>query len=342
MTINLDATPGPQQPHVTPGQVPDLRTELLEKWKPGGIYERLISTGVVTSMFHPDATARKYPNEQVVALTEAGLYWTSHEMVDVLNSAARTIPADVTPADLNFPAPHGLVYFETPIYGTDAHDHLSPNLTAELERAAIEAGLPLPISVIDNREPPVFPIHCIVWATGVQAPIPDRPRPTPSVSISSYQYRAEMGWMNLGKSDWPLTDPLDQKPFPTSDVAFNSFMEDRRLLAALFTLLYQESIAETETVMAPRHVRRRAERAGVKAISDVRLVRLRRTKHTRPDDGETHEVAWSHRWMVNGHMAWRACGPGRMQRRLVYIPPHIKGPDDKPFRGKETVNVWVR
>lgn len=325
-------------PGILPAQLPDVRNSLLDKWRPGGIYERLINSGVVRSMFHPQATSEKYPNEQVIALSEASLYWVSTEMVDILNSAAAGIPIDCTPNDLTFPAPHGLVYFESPIMGTDAH---GIPYAEEIRKTAEEAGLPMPVRVIDNTESLVFPINAIVWATGVQAPIPARPEPTSSVSVSSYQYR-ELGWVNLGKSDWPIVDPLDKKPFPVDDTAFFSFMEDRRFLAALFTLLQQESIAATETVVAPRQVRRRSERAGVNAPSDVKLVTLRRLKRTKPEDGETAEVAWSHRWMVNGHWRWQPVGPGRRQRRLTYVTPHIKGPEDAPLKVKETVNVWVR
>lgn len=51
----------------------------------------------------------------------------------------------------------------------------------------------------------------------------------------------------------------------------------------------------------------------------------------------TSHVEWSHRWMVRGHWRQQPCGPQRSQRRLQWIDPYVKGPDDKPLDVRPTI-----
>ena len=95
-----------------------------------------------------------------------------------------------------------------------------------------------------------------------------------------------------------------------------------------------------------RPVLRRAARTPLGAApdyGDVRVIVLRhRTVHPDGHEPQPTDVNWSHQWMVNGHWGFRACGPGRTQRRLVYIAPYIKGPPDKPLIIRDDVNVLKR
>lgn len=60
-------------------------------------------------------------------------------------------------------------------------------------------------------------------------------------------------------------------------------------------------------------------------------------------ESNDHEARqWTHRWLVHGHWRWQPHGPGRTLRRLTYIRPHVKGPDDLPLRVPTRVNSWVR
>ena len=53
------------------------------------------------------------------------------------------------------------------------------------------------------------------------------------------------------------------------------------------------------------------------------------------------EVEWSHRWLVRGH--WRNQWYSSEQtHRLIYINPHIKGPEDKPLVIHDKVNILGR
>jgi hypothetical protein len=56
---------------------------------------------------------------------------------------------------------------------------------------------------------------------------------------------------------------------------------------------------------------------------------------------EGTEVEWSHRWLVRGH--WRQQWyPTLNEHRLIYINPHVKGPESKPFIVHDKVNILGR
>lgn len=100
--------------------------------------------------------------------------------------------------------------------------------------------------------------------------------------------------------------------------------------AAMF--LEQEIVADN-TVMPERGVRRRADRLSVDC-APCHVVRLRKEFAADAVDssGDSHAVDWSHRWVVRGH--WRQqFFSSRGGHAPVWIHPHVKGPEDKPFIG---------
>ena len=58
--------------------------------------------------------------------------------------------------------------------------------------------------------------------------------------------------------------------------------------------------------------------------------------------GGDGDPLYSHRWVVRGHWRWQACGKGRKDRRLTWISPHVKGPEDAPLIEVEQVAKLVR
>lgn len=152
-------------------------------------------------------------------------------------------------------------------------------------------------------------------------------------------------WAPMGHSDWPAADRLDTiPPWCSEGVMWASFVEDRQLIAALFTCLAQEGIASRVIEGAPRPVRKRAERQGIKGPSDVVVVDLRHPRKTYDHVPEAPEGATlrTHRWLVREHPRWQPCGPRRSERRLIIVPAHIKGPPGAPLVVKTKVNRWVR
>jgi hypothetical protein len=134
-------------------------------------------------------------------------------------------------------------------------------------------------------------------------------------------------------SDWTLDESLNSREV---GVGRRKDLTGRLMVASF--LLLRDRIVEAEQVSVPRGVRRRADAAGL--TSEVRLLTWRRKAGDA--GGQQSDVDWSHRWWVSGHWRRQPCGPGRRERRLTYIAPHIKGPEDKPLDVRPTVNVWRR
>jgi hypothetical protein len=294
------------------------------------------------------------------ALSTAGLWWVSAEMVDLLCASALSVPDDLTFADLPPMPPSGFVAFEKPWVGHDS-----------------------------NREGAVY-VDALVWAPSrLTSEVHERPAggEVEALSLSSYRrlvfedgltagelevaarsgvlgevthgppmLRAEANrlgvqnlkgamWAPIGRSDWPKDEALGLvPPWEMTALGWASFKEDRQILAALWTLLQQEGITRQEVRPAQRQAARRTQRAGVApSLSRVQVVTLRKLHRTEsePTDDKAR-VEWSRRWLVAGHWRWAAVGPGRSQRRLTFVRPHVKGPDDKPLVVRERVNAWVR
>ena len=89
----------------------------------------------------------------------------------------------------------------------------------------------------------------------------------------------------------------------------------------------------------PRGLRRSMERTGQKKkeIPRVRVVQLRAKGPTLPKpngsdpDGPVRD--WAGRWWVRGHIRAQWC-PSTKTHKVIWIAPHLKGPEDKPILGR--------
>jgi hypothetical protein len=94
-----------------------------------------------------------------------------------------------------------------------------------------------------------------------------------------------------------------------------------------------------------RHARKRYERE-FKQTPVVHVVALRKTARVELGDAPTerHDGARQYgcRWIVRGHPRLQPCGPGRKDRKLIWIESFVAGPDDQPLRTKTTVYAVVR
>jgi hypothetical protein len=104
-----------------------------------------------------------------------------------------------------------------------------------------------------------------------------------------------------------------------------------------FWRLCEQRIAAVERPEAGHSARVVAERAGVPA--EVRVVRLRRAE-SHGDSGQGGRE-WHHRWVVRMHKV-RQFYPSLGRHKVIYRGPYIKGPEDKPLLGGETVRGLVR
>lgn len=118
------------------------------------------------------------------------------------------------------------------------------------------------------------------------------------------------------------------------------FTNTFRILSALFTLFDQPGLADVTSEAPPRTTQRVARDGGLRSVSDISVVTLRRGEASgaRSADGEGALVDWSCRWVVEGHWHryWHGSGEDRELRRR-WVSDYVKGPEDKPLRVTEKI-----
>lgn len=135
--------------------------------------------------------------------------------------------------------------------------------------------------------------------------------------------------------------PID-RPVPASEMA----PEDATsigALAAAWLLMTQPTVVDRTRQHAAPDVRRSYARAG-RGEPEITYVTLRRAyvPDLGGEDGQADGRHYRHRWITRGHWRQQPVGPGREQRRLTWIPEHIKGPEGAPMLATTKVNVWRR
>lgn len=77
-----------------------------------------------------------------------------------------------------------------------------------------------------------------------------------------------------------------------------------------------------------------------KHVDPVNVIDLRRAVRRDQEAVAEAERNYQHRWIVRGHWRQQAYGPGRSERRNIYIAPHVKGPEGAPMIEREKVYRW--
>ncbi len=110
-----------------------------------------------------------------------------------------------------------------------------------------------------------------------------------------------------------------------------------RLLHAFFLLLQQEITVVSSQRPHP-NARPALKKARLPKTAAVTVVELRKHRYVSDGHGGTRPVEWDHRWLVRGFWRWQPCGPGRTQRRRIWINDFVKGPDNRPLVIKNRVS----
>ncbi len=235
-------------------------------------------------------------------LPQARTYFVRSEMTTLVLAAAKSLPQVVTDFAI-LDCPAGFVVYEEP---------------AEFY-GALE---------FDDRDPVHATTDGFVWSVHgeelVVVHLSDFDKNRPQL-MPNYTFRLDRGQ--------PPPEEGDQE----------ARIEGLPVIARFWAtqILMRQTLACIETTGPDRGERRRQQRMGRKP-QKVRVVKLRRITHLHKGAPGMSPVEWSHRWIVSGHWTKQPHGPGKSLRRLQWIHPYIKGPEDKPLAVKETVSGLVR
>lgn len=336
---------GPHRKPWCPEKMPDLRHNLMDGWAKLWPYPF-------------DAAA------SVALLDNASLWWIGDEMCDLLYSTLAAIPADTKVENLTIPSEFGLVYFVKEWRGIAAETG---------ERTAVINAITWATGLVGPNEEPCLSVQSyryidlglMDWQDSQMAKnlglLDLAKAQTLGVTTKLKEIKGRMervceggAWAPLGRSDWPLSEQLDspsakytmgESPYGPrigTDTFDLSAQEDRRVISALFTLVNTASLTRVEESKPSRQVVKQAKKRGERIPSTVKVVYLRRPSRPRKPGEASEGGHLSHRFPVRAHPRMQAYGPHHSLRRLIMVKGYVKGPQDKPFVAKETVNAWVR
>ena len=311
-------------------------------------------------------------SEMVVAdearyLAEAELYVLTPEMCAVAVAAAQALT--VTDLELlgedDLPGITGLVVLPYPLVSRSMTGDLGDDRAytwrypSQIERQAVRRGLrnvpAVRMSAYCDTHGPVRPDSFVAFAAQARAlgtPLP--PLLLDGIRCVPLRYAATSGQVR-GLEEYAATarrtgdeirelaaaHGLDEgrvegvyRIGQVIDDHDDTFMP--RFLYA-FWRLCEQRIATVEHAEVNHSARVVADRAGVSP--EVRMVRLRRSEAHRTAGHGGRE--WQHRWVVRMHKV-RQWYPSLEQHKVIYRGPYVKGPDDKPLLGGETIRGLVR
>ena len=310
--------------------VVDLRHEQVDFWCQSNQVTLLLAMQgryPTPSAAHPLVDAHHARLWMHGTMRDAELYWVAPDMVTLLEAVAPSMPA-INPEP---PVPEALVVFARPVQGTDA-----------------QTGGPIHTAAYLWGDVTIDGARCLELETFGWR---DLMEPGDMTAAETEQFRRALRTKlcSTGGSEWPYHEVTDDftwvlgqagysGPPSFSDTQVGSMLEDRRLIAAFWTLCGQRITVEQPQPL-DRPVLRRTQRAGL-PTRPVRVVTLREASHHPSAAGRP--VDWSHRWIVGGHWRQQPYGQGSELRRAQWIAPFVKGPEDKPFVPRETVRALKR
>jgi hypothetical protein len=107
-----------------------------------------------------------------------------------------------------------------------------------------------------------------------------------------------------------------------------------RFMMSGIAWMAQKVVVEREQV-TERHRRKEFQRVTGRKLDALKVIHMRKVVYPRDPEGKSGEDAgrtYTCQWHVDGHWRLAKVGPGRVNRRLTYVHPYVKGPDGKPFR----------
>jgi hypothetical protein len=293
-----------------PADVPDIRARLQTEWMPKG---KLAEWHRVAESFRTGSSGP--PDWEDMTLGHAALWYVGDDMCDLLAAAAPDMPEVVLSPEM-LPDHSGFVVFQRCLSGLDADN----------------VGL-------GNVQVGAYLWGPALWQGG--PPFSEPGAPVPCLGITCYRpINASVGMVPIGSLVWALGTSCD-KGLTGDPVRDASMAEDRRRLAALWSLSAQPTLTSSTIAALPRQARRREERAGRQA-PDVRVVVLRARPQRDVAVAAPSGRTYRHRWAVSGHWKTQRYGPKNALVKTIYRNPYLAGPDGAPMLGTPRVKVWKR
>lgn len=268
------------------------------------------------------------------ALQQAEVYNWGTEPIDACIRASASVPRDSTfKEELMPPGPSGWWYFDTPVACATTTKH---NTVLALTWGWVDGEL-------RGR---AIRVTAYVWHEKIG--------PAGTGSFLWYPGESIEELLARTAADWAIIDADITKKIPRGQ---HSLPLDRHMVATEFMARFflaalvwlREEIVVESPGHVERHVRKQLARDfnDTRAPSTVKIIHLRKavarqsTEADHAPDAEGRRQ-YACRWLVDGHFRNQACGPGRAERKLIYIMPFMKGPDDKPFVAKDRIYQVVR
>lgn len=275
----------------------------------------------------PDGKAGAALGRTIAAgLSVAEPFHVQPQMVPLVRWAADSLPEDAAYSPQILPAPAGFAYFPQPYPVADVRGDVSyvgaiswQPMTGPDDQAGIL------MCWWADASHPGDSAHQHWVDTGSQAAA----RHT-LLHIANIAYGRQVGQPGMvlshaERARWESTGDA-----PLAESSENSL----RLPLALFNLLGQDVVTTTRAPMTPGAARAWSRRH---LVPEVVIVHLRAAAKI---DGES-PAGIGHqrlvRWIVRGHWRSQAHGPAYSQRRLIWIAPHLAGPEDAPLSLKTHV-----
>lgn len=266
------------------------------------------------------AQAFEETDRDAAVLEAVPCYWVTAPMATVAMDASLDVPEiDV---DRDMPSPSGFIAFEKPLPPLP----LPQNMPAE-----VASSLHLPNS---------SPVSALLW----------RGSGSGTLSVTAFTWSGHLpAGYGLDASMIPKQPLLEittiQVPRTRAELEHVAARPQVKALLAFLSaswiLMMTPTVAsrkqlDPKTGGAPRP----DAPASVPLVTtiDLRPLRHEDAAETEPGSGR----AYKHRFIVRGHWRNQAHGPGYTQRRMAWIPSHIKGPEDAPLLATEKVMVWRR
>lgn len=331
-----------------PRQLPELRGQLVSWLATEGQNFYLVMALAGRQWLPPGHTlaagAAQVAEQECTRVTGAELYWISAPMTELARHAAASLPTyDLYPHDL--PSPVGLMVFETPLAS-----YVNP-ADRRVQIVAVSWG--------PWDGPGGAWEHGGIWITFYSHPaavLPPEIFADGSADLTGLgpllvplngEAGTEGAMLGPIAATLPPVLPDNEAGWPFGPLpADHDFPENTTApwaltLRSAFRLM-QQPLAVRDTEHADRAARHRLARAGL-PDADVRIIRVRRPQRPASDrDVAGSGREYDHQWWVRGHWRRYWCGPGRARPEDRFIWPHLAGPDDKPVRGTERVQVWDR